>query len=190
MYDIVYADPPWQYGKGVVSPSRDVSYKYTTMAIEHIENLRVGDIANKNSLLFLWTTCPFLPEAIGVMEKWGYSYKTIAFNWIKRNKIATSLFWGGGSWTRANSELCLLGVRGRPKRVSASVHQVVYEPVGEHSSKPNTVRSRIVELCGDVPRVELFARRKEPGWDAFGFDVDGFSVEDSIAKVVSGKSIQ
>lgn len=188
MYDVILADCPWRYRKGSVSPSRDVSNKYKTMNQSDLCGLRVEDIASDNSLLFLWATCPMLPEAMEVMEAWGFSYKTVAFNWIKRNKKADSFFWGGGSWTRANSELCLLGVRGKPKRASASVHQVIYEPVSIHSRKPPEARRRIEELCGDVSKAELFATITSDGWDCAGYDV-GISVEDFISLHSSPKTI-
>ena len=77
-------------------------------------------------------------------------------------------FWGLGNWTRSNSEICLLAIKGKPKRVSAAVHSVVMTPVQRHSQKPDEVRERIVKLVGDVPRIELFARQSAPGWDCWG----------------------
>lgn len=106
------------------------------------------------------------------MEAWGFVYKTVAFVWIKKNKKADSLFWGMGYWTRANAELCMLATAGQPKRRSASVHQVILSPIEEHSKKPDVVRERIVELLGDLPRVELFARKKTEGWDAWGNEIE------------------
>ena len=76
-----------------------------------------------------------------------------------------------GYWTRANTELCLIGTKGKPKRISMGVHQVVYERIREHSRKPDRVRDRIIELCGDLPRIELFARQKAEGWDSWGNEV-------------------
>lgn len=95
-------------------------------------------------------------------------YKTVAFNWVKQNKTGAGLFWGLGNWTRSNSEICLLAVKGKPKRMSASVHSVILSPVQQHSRKPAETRDRIVELMGDLPRIELFAREAAPGWDAWG----------------------
>lgn len=112
-----------------------------------------------------------LKEAIELIEAWGFTYKTIAFNWIKQNKKSPSLFWGLGNWTRSNSEICLLATKGNPKRVSAAVHSVVMTPIQRHSQKPDEVRDRIVELMGDLPRIELFARETAPGWDAWGNEV-------------------
>ena len=99
-------------------------------------------------------------------------YKTIAFVWVKKNKKADSLFWGMGYWTRSNVEFCILATRGRPKRVSAGVHQVIMTPIEEHSKKPQEARNRIEMLMGDVPRIELFARQKSEGWDVWGNEVE------------------
>ena len=109
-----------------------------------------------------------LREALEVIEAWGFTYKTVAFNWVKQNKTGAGLFWGLGNWTRSNSEICLLAVKGKPKRMSASVHSVILSPVQQHSRKPAETRDRIVELMGDLPRIELFAREAAPGWDAWG----------------------
>ena len=76
-----------------------------------------------------------------------------------------------GHWTRANAEVCFLGVKGKPQRESASVHSVIDERIQEHSKKPDIVRNKIVELCGDLPRIELFARQKHEGWDSWGNEV-------------------
>ena len=81
------------------------------------------------------------------------------------------MFWGLGFWTRSNPEICLLAVKGKPKRVSASVHSVIQAPIEQHSKKPAETRDRIVQLMGDVPRVELFARQTAEGWDCWGNEV-------------------
>jgi N6-adenosine-specific RNA methylase IME4 len=94
--------------------------------------------------------------------------------WTYRDKAVAGekLFWGMGNWTRSNTEVCLLGVRGKPRRLSAGVHSVVQAPLRAHSQKPDEVRERIVALLGDVPRLELFARDRAPGWDAWGNEVE------------------
>ena len=138
------------------------------MTDEDIKNLPVKNISDKNCILFLWVTYPLLEAGLLTIKEWGFNYKTCAFSWIKKNKKSDSLFWGLGHWTRANNEICLLATKGKPKRVSKGVHQVVYEPIREHSRKPDCVRDRIVELCGDIPRIELFARQRVEGWDSWG----------------------
>lgn len=114
---------------------------------------------------------PKLNECWGVIEKWGFTYKTCAFNWVKKNKKADSWFWGMGRWTRANAELCLLSTKGKPKRINAGVHSVIDTLIEKHSKKPDEARRRIVELLGDLPRIELFARKKTDGWDVWGDEV-------------------
>lgn len=141
------------------------------MRIEDICALPVSSIAAKDCALFMWVTFPTLPDAFKVLKAWGFSYRTVAFVWVKRNRKSPSWFWGLGHWTRANAELCLLAVKGKPKRVSARVHQIIDSPIEEHSKKPDEARHRIVELVGDLPRIELFARQTVPGWDVWGNEV-------------------
>lgn len=105
------------------------------------------------------------------MEAWGFKYKTIGFQWLKKNKKADTFFYGLGRWTRGNTECCLIGVKGKPKRLSNSVSQLIIERIQGHSKKPDVVRDKIVELMGDLPRVELFAREKTEGWDSWGNEI-------------------
>lgn len=172
-YQIIYADPPWTYKvwseKGT---GRSASQHYKTMSKQDIQNLPIKDIADEDCMLFLWATYPCLLEALELLSYWGFEYKTVAFTWIKKNKIADSLFWGLGMWTRANAEICILATKGKPHRVSKGVHSVVYTSIEKHSKKPDEVRNRILQLCGDLPRIELFARNKASGWDVWGNEVE------------------
>ena len=170
-YQIIYADPPWSYRDKASSGNRGASFKYDVQDHKWICNLPVENISDDNCVLFLWTTMPQLPNVFEVIKEWGFDYKTCAFTWVKRNKLQPSWFWGMGNWTRANSELCLLATKGKPKRVSAAVHSVVDTPIEKHSKKPDVVKDRIVQLCGDLPRIELFARQKTIGWDSWGNEV-------------------
>jgi site-specific DNA-methyltransferase (adenine-specific) len=111
-----------------------------------------------------------LPEAIKVIQSWGFKYKTVAFTWVKENKHK-GYFTGLGYWTRSNPEMCLLATKGKPKRISKSVRQLVMDKRREHSRKPDRIRNDIVELCGDQPRIELFARQKAKGWDSWGNEI-------------------
>lgn len=172
-YQIIYADPPWSYKDKALAGSRGAICKYPVMSTEDISNLDIGKLADDNCVLFLWVTMPKLNEVFGVVEKWGFEYKTVAFTWVKKNKIKDSWFLGMGRWTRANAELCLLATKGKPRRVSASIRQIIDTPIERHSKKPDIVRERIVGLCGDIPRVELFARERVAGWDCWGNEVEG-----------------
>ena len=172
-YDIIYVDVPWTYKDKCHSGERGVEYKYKTMKLEDICALPVKELASDNCCLFFWVTMPQLFNAEKVMNAWGFKYKTNAFTWVKTNKKKTdTLFWGMGSYTRANSELCLLGTKGKPKRINADVHSVIMSPIRGHSAKPAETRKRIVRLCGEKPRIELFAREKTEGWDVWGNEVE------------------
>ena len=142
------------------------------MSIDELCALPVETLAEKDCLLFLWATFPQLPEALRLIRAWGFTFKTVAFVWLKLNKKSPTWFYGLGYWTRGNAEICLLAKRGKPKRRSAGVHQFIISPVEEHSKKPDVTRDKIIELAGDLTRVELFARQKAPGWDVLGNEVD------------------
>ena len=172
-YSVIYADPPWSYRTyNKKEGGRTAESHYPTMSISDLKKLPVGELADKDCALFLWITFPCMQEAFELLDAWGFKYKTIAFVWVKQNRKSDGLFWGMGFWTRANAEFCILATKGRPKRASAGVHQIVMSRIEEHSKKPNEVRERIVKLMGDVPRVELFARQVSDGWDVWGNEVD------------------
>jgi len=177
-YDIIYADCPWQYDDKALAGNRGAGCKYDVQSVDWLKSLRVKEIASDNSALFFWVTMPQLNNAIEVMNAWGFAFKTNAFTWVKMNKVATdTLFWGMGRWTRSNAELCLLGTRGKPQRESAGVHSVIMSPIGAHSEKPQEARDRIIQLCGDKPRIELFSRNRVDGWDAWGNQVDSDNID-------------
>jgi len=172
-YQIIYADPPWSYKDKALAGNRGAGCKYDVMDSTNIAELPIADIADKDCALFMWVTYPKLNECFYVMDKWGFDYKTCAFTWVKRNKKAPTWFMGMGRWTRANAEICLLATKGKPQRINAGVRQIVDEPIESHSKKPDVVRDRIIDLMGDLPRVELFARQSTQGWDVFGNEVEG-----------------
>lgn len=170
-YKIIYADPAWSYKDKVLAGKRGACCKYPVMSKTEICNLPVNKIADDDAILFIWVTMPKLDEVFEVIKAWGFTFKTCGFTWVKKNKKSDSLFWGMGRWTRANAEICLIATKGKPKRESAGVHSVIISPIEEHSKKPAEVRDRIVELCGDQPRIELFARQSTEGWDVWGNEV-------------------
>ena len=179
-YQIIYADPPWNYtyssptaspggsrGKGY---SSGVDYYYNTMSTKDICELPVNKLAEKDSVLFLWATNPFLPDAFQCVETWGFKYKTL-FTWHKdRCK-------GMGYWFRGHTEHMLLGVRGKIKAFRSLQHNIKKLPVEKHSKKPNWFRELIEEVTPRKTRIELFARKEEglisihKGWDVWGNEV-------------------
>ena len=169
-YNIIYADPPWQYRDRSLNRG-GAERHYTTMNEEDIANLNIKDITDENCILFIWTTFPKLFDTEKIIKEWGFTYKTLGFVWIKKNKKSLTNFWGMGSWTRSNPEICLIAIKGNPKRISASVHSVIESPIEKHSKKPDIVKDKIIELVGDLPRIELFARQTTDGWDVWGNEV-------------------
>ena len=169
-YNIIYADPPWEYQDKANAGKRGACHKYPTMGIQSLAQLPVKEMLHRNAVLFLWVTMPMIADSFKIITFWGFEYKTCAFVWIKQNANRNTLFMGMGNWTRANAELCLLATRGKLKRINAGIEQVVLSPIREHSRKPDIVRQRIVELMGDLPRIELFARKDDSQPDMFGYD--------------------
>jgi len=170
-YSVVYADPPWSYNDKMSGHSFSLDHEYKTQSKEWISSLSVGSISAKDSVLFLWAVSPQLPEALQVMKDWGFKYVTVAVCWSKNHKSGKKVK-NLGRWTMGNVEVCLLGRKGRPQRLVKNVRQLVEAERTRHSQKPAEVRNRIVELMGDIPRIELFAREKTEGWDVWGNEVE------------------
>ena len=170
-YKVIYADPPWTFatysrkGKG-----RSAEAHYDCMSLADIKALPVADWAAPDCALFLWATDPSLPQALGVIEAWGFAYKTVAFTWAKTTKDGAGFPIGCGYWTRANPKQCLLATRGRPQRLSRAVPQLIVAPRREHSRKPDEVYKRIEALVPG-PYLELFARAPREGWQPWGYEV-------------------
>jgi N6-adenosine-specific RNA methylase IME4 len=170
-FAIIYADPPWSYADKSLNRGGAARH-YRTMTNKEIYDLPVKNISADKAVLFMWATFPKIEEALQTIKEWGFEYKTCAFVWVKQNKKSKSFFWGMGRWTRSNAEIVLLATRGGGvDRLSKSVHSIICEPIGRHSEKPDIVRKKIIELVGDLPRIELFARQKAEGWQVWGNEV-------------------
>lgn len=168
-YNIIYADPPWKYDD--CNRGGGAARHYDVMSIEDLCKMNVQDLAADDCVLFMWACYPMFQEALDLIKAWGFTYKTIGFQWIKTSEKG-KIFWGMGSWTRANSEPCLIAVKGKPKCINHGINQIVMSPIRKHSQKPDEIRHKIVQLCGDLPRIELFARQRANGWHCFGNEVD------------------
>jgi N6-adenosine-specific RNA methylase IME4 len=203
-YAVIYADPPWSFqswtsgrwkgDKTVFTPAK--APEYDVMSIAQIAALPVDKLAAKDCVLFMWGIWCMLPEALRVVDAWGFKYKTCAFCWSKADATQMDMFredvdtqWGLGFWVRQDSEYCLLGTRGKPERKSARVRQGIIERRREHSRKPDCVYGRIEQLV-DGPYLELFARTQRAGWTAWGNEVDKFDspydARDDFAKSIDG----
>lgn len=192
-YGAIYADPPWRFevwsGETAVKARASArhpgtyvssSVHYETMSPNEIAKLPVGALAADDCALFLWVSWPLLLDGLTMIEGWGFAYKTCAFAWMKANGSQPDMFRddvkvqvGMGYWTRSNSEVCLLATRGSPKRLNADVRQGIIEPRRQHSRKPDCVPDRIERLVAG-PYLELFARQRRPGWDAWGNEINKF----------------
>jgi N6-adenosine-specific RNA methylase IME4 len=181
-YDIIYADPPWDYGGKMQfdkSGKKEVNinwnnnifisaanFKYPTLKTEEMMKIPINEIAKDDCLLFMWVTNPHLSQGIELGKAWGFAYKTVAFVWDKMNH-------NPGQYTLSYCELCLVFKRGKiPKpRGARNIKQLVREPRGEHSEKPLEVLKGIEQMFPTQERIELFARHKPEGWDVWGLDV-------------------
>jgi site-specific DNA-methyltransferase (adenine-specific) len=169
-YKIIYADPPWAY-RNMGNIQAAANAHYSTMSNQDICKLPIGELADDNSILFLWATFPKIQEALDVIKAWGFEYKTVGFTWIKLNKNGTPFF-GVGWYTKSNAEVCLIATKGKAPKLSNSISSIIQTIREKHSKKPDIVREKIVKFCGDLPRIELFAREKTLGWDVWGNEVE------------------
>ncbi len=182
-YKIIYADPPWSYRK---SKGRGVAQNhYQTMKDQDLRNFDFKSIVDDDCALICWVVFPKISECISIIEGWGFEIKTLFASWIKTNPrqhlkqksfLPTDFidrFTGLGYYTRQNCEVCLLATKGNMYQYvkRKDISSVVIEPIEGHSKKPDKVRQMIVDLFGDLPRIELFAREKAKGWDVFGNEV-------------------
>ncbi|QEX18519.1 DNA methyltransferase [Hypericibacter terrae] len=182
-YRVILADPPWRFEtRSHRGQGKGASQHYDTMATPEIMALPVTDLAADDCTLLMWGCWPHLPDALRVIEAWGFTYKTCGFVWVKQNRSAATLwadldklFMGLGYGTRGNSEFCLRASRGAPKVKPGSrdVEQLILAPLREHSRKPDEQYQRIERLY-DGPYLEMFARARREGWDAWGNQVGKF----------------
>lgn len=172
-YRIIYADPPWRNPKSGTK-ARNNEKHYPSMATQDICALPVRSISAPDAILWLWACFPCLEDALQVVQAWGFEYYGLGFDWCKVKQDGTPKI-GCGYYTRQNNELCLIGVKhglqNRIKPLCRSVGCAILEQPREHSRKPDCVRDKIVQICGDIPRIELFARERADGWDAWGNEI-------------------
>lgn len=164
-YQLIYADPPWSYKNKNTGGSMKsgASAKYPTMSVEEICKLPIHEIADKNSVLFLWVTCPMMLEGVKVMEAWGYKYKTKIY-WRKIMSL------GMGFWFRGQVEELWLGIKGKVPAFGLQIPNFIQTKALKHSQKPEEAR-KIIEMTNLKPRIELFATKKTSGWDAWGNEI-------------------
>lgn len=190
-FGAILADPPWHFQawvdtgvSGSKLPNGGKNYgssrgpTYPTMREAELAALPVKDVAADDCVLFMWVCWPILEQSLRLLKAWGFTYKTCGFSWMKADQyrlfaLQEDVRMGLGYWTRANSEICLLATRGKPKRINPDVRQGIIEPLREHSRKPDCVHERIERLVSG-PYLELFARQQRPNWTVWGNQTDKF----------------
>jgi N6-adenosine-specific RNA methylase IME4 len=182
-YDVILADPPWSHsekppelwGEELLKQNpqaRCPARHYPVMSIDAIIDLPISVFATSNCALFMWGCWPLLFEMPAVAEAWGFSYRTIAWVWVKANSTGFGHFMGLGNYTRANTEPCLLFVKGKMPVATKDVLALIYSPRREHSRKPDEQYGKIERLYPNMRYLELFARKKREGWDSWGNEVE------------------
>lgn len=180
-YKIILADCPWDYFNPKSYRPSMGGVPYPTLSINELKAIPVQEIAEKDCALFFWATFPKLPEVFEIITSWGFEFVTNAFTWVKTYKNGNMAL-GLGHYTRGNAEICLLAKRGKIRRLEAAtnISQIIISPRERHSAKPPEVRDKIVQLMGDLSRIELFARERAPGWHSLGLDLDGMDIRKSL----------
>lgn len=189
-YGVIYADPPWSFKtfskpkEGTV-PHRGDEEPYKSMTREELLDMPVAEIAAKDCVLHMWTISSHVEQAFELAAAWGFTFKSLSFVWVKTCKSDPEMpKMGMGKWLRQEAEVCLLFTRGKPKRVSAGVRQVLLEPAREHSRKPDGFYDRI-EALSDGPYVELFSRAGRQNWDSMGDQVGKYGHDPEVAETIA-----
>ena len=176
-YDIIYMDPPWKYSSKAVKTrsGRQQSLEgdhYPTMSIKELKELQVNELTNKDSLIYMWVTSPFVALGIDIAKHWGFDYSTVAFIWDKTIALM-------GSYTMGATEQVLVfkkkGGKIPQPRGARNIRQFISQKRREHSRKPDDVRTRIEQMHPTQSKLEMFARTTPEGWDVWGNETNKFT---------------
>jgi site-specific DNA-methyltransferase (adenine-specific) len=182
-YKVILCDPPWTYTNWRGKDHGAAKAHYKCMKVHEIASLPVHDIGGENCALLMWITFPKLVEAahVPIMQAWNFRPVTAAFMWRKRYASGKP-YMGLGFYTRSAAEPCILGIRGSMPPLRKDVMQVIEAPRTQtHSTKPEEIYTR-TEALFPGPYIELFARKKRSGWDAFGYELDGQLIDEAIVR--------
>ena len=172
-FGVVLADPPWRFvTRSPKGEGRSACQHYDTMTFDEIAALPVNIVTADDCWLALWVADPHIPLGLKLMEAWGFTFSGKAFTWVKQNPSGSGWHLGLGFTTRKNTESCWLGRRGKPKRLSKGVRELIIAPRREHSRKPDEIYERVERLASG-PFLEL-ARQRRSGWASWGDQVDLF----------------
>lgn len=207
-YKLGLIDPPWLYDNQQQNDPKRGGITYPTLTMEELANIPIGDAFEKDSVIVVWATFPKIMDLhyekhspITVIREWGFRPVTVLFTWVKLNKNARiqaidtggdyeemitmrDIYSGLGRYTNSNPEIAIIARKGKGlPRIAKNVKQLIFAPIRSHSEKPQEQYERLDRLYGDVPRVEIFARKQNPpptGWNATGLDFDGIDIREWI----------
>lgn len=186
-YNIILIDPPWKFNARNNTTTRfggGVTDKYPTLKLSEIRDLNISKIAADDCALFMWATTSAgdsdLSEKLSLFKHWGFRLVNEGFTWVKVNPNSLTPFFGVGYYTKSNAEHCYLGIKGKMKPISNKVSSLIIAPREKHSKKPDIIRDKIVELFGDLPRCEVFARETAKGWDSIGNEINGQDIREVL----------
>lgn len=165
-YSIIYANPLWKQRKKQELEKNDF------ISIKELKELNIKNIIDKNAILFLWVKFSLLQEALYIMHVWGFKYKTLGFSWIKLSSKNKQILLTNSSYTKENCEICLIGIKGKFRILDKNISSCIISESDEDNEKPNIIRDNIVRMCGDLPRLELFATKEIEGWDIYSNDIE------------------
>ena len=186
-FDVVLADPPWEFRVWSKKGSgRTASSHYPVMTTASLAHLPIQSVAEKNCALFLWAVWPNLPAALYIIQSWGFVYRTVAWVWAKTTTDRKKWHMGMGYYSRANTEIALLAVKGRMPVVHRDVLALIVSPVGQHSAKPDIQYEKIERLYPGRKCLELFACKARSGWSGLGNELDGEDIRDGLKRLEQG----
>ena len=179
-YQIILADPAWSYyndSDSYFNKTTNVGFRkppYKVLSTKNIKALPIKKITDENCILFIWTTDYHLNKCLEVIKEWGFEYKTVGFVWAKKTKSNKPVCFMGAYTMKSGIELCLLATKGKNAHKLVKKHNIralIESQRKKHSEKPDEIKERIIELLGNLPRIELFARQKTKGWDVWGNEI-------------------
>jgi N6-adenosine-specific RNA methylase IME4 len=182
-YKVAVIDPPWKWQHWSPTDTGARMAPYGTLTMAEMTVLPMQRLLAQDAVALLWVIDSMLPHAMRCVDAWGLSFRTVGWYWTKVRPSGKEHI-GLGYYTRANPEQCWIATRGAGlPRVSRSVRRWLHAPSGAHSEKPDAFYAAVETLFGDVPRVDVFARKQRPGWDAIGNEIDGRDIREVLGQL-------
>ena len=175
-YSIIYMDPPWKYSNSKMSSGSNIQDNYPTMTMAELKELPIKEITEKDSLIYMWSTSPFISESIELARHWGFSFRTVAFVWDKQS-YTPGFYTGGGT-----EQVLVFKKKGGKipqPRGTRNEKQFLSQKKREHSRKPDEIRNAIYRMHPTQSKLEMFARVSSEGWDVWGNETNKFNINET-----------